>query len=374
MPAGFQSAFVYAAARTHTTLVHHQIKHKRKIRACERHSVAAACVDLLHLSDSLTQSVRFTHAICPIHSRRFAKPHANRHFAIEAIKKKFADCEIGILKEGEITGEEIDEKQYIDQHYYAIASKATILKPAALNIPTDKFKAQFGEEWSDVLAKGRALNALDTKAKLGISADELDAKWGAAKKAGKLIKFGGGFYCGYLQDYDMYTFNAFFMTMRGNFTAPGTSIHYFVVVFDAAKLSWADFRGKVLGPTDPAEAPAESLRGSMYKDWKALGLSSTPNTGDNCVHASASPFEGFAERTNWLKGAYSFASDPFGKMMLDAGIPEATLKAWSVDPQVVIPGADGKKGSLFDQVEDMDVYECLAKLVEIYKAQPAEVS
>ena len=122
----------------------------------------------------------------------FAKPHANRHFAIEEIKKKFADMEIGILKEGEITGEQIDEKQYIDQHYYAIASKATILKPDALNIPTDKFKASFGEEWSDVLAKGRALNALDTKAKLGITADELDAKWGAAKKAGKLIKVRAG--------------------------------------------------------------------------------------------------------------------------------------------------------------------------------------
>ena len=31
-------------------------------------------------------------------------------------KAKFAEMEIGILKEGEITGEEIDEKQYIDQH------------------------------------------------------------------------------------------------------------------------------------------------------------------------------------------------------------------------------------------------------------------
>ena len=224
----------------------------------------------------------------------FAKPHANRFFVIEEIKKKFAAMEIGILKEGEMTGEAIDENQYIDQHYYAIASKvralptyphmplhlppplhtslhmsfylapppslhlprspsislpcaraqATILKPAQLNIPTDKFKAHFGEEWSEVLAKGRALNAIDAKAKLGLDADTLDAKWGAAKKAGKLIKFGGGFYCGYLAEYDLYTFNAFFMTMRGSFTAPGTSIHYFVVCFDSDKLSWADFRGK----------------------------------------------------------------------------------------------------------------------------------
>ena len=63
----------------------------------------------------------------------FVKPHANNAAVIEEVKKKFAEKEIGILKEGEITGETIDAKQYIDQHYYAIASKATILKPDALN-------------------------------------------------------------------------------------------------------------------------------------------------------------------------------------------------------------------------------------------------
>lgn len=41
----------------------------------------------------------------------------------------------------------IDKKKLIDQHYYAIASKATILKPAQLNVPADKFKDKFGEDW-----------------------------------------------------------------------------------------------------------------------------------------------------------------------------------------------------------------------------------
>ena len=38
---------------------------------------------------------------------------------------------------------------------------------------------------------------------------------------------------------------------------------------------------------------------------------------------------GGAPQTNWLKGAYSIATEPFGKMCLDAGIPEETLKAIS---------------------------------------------
>ena len=183
---------------------------------------------------------------------------------------------------------------------------------------------------------------------------------------------------------------------------------------------------QVLGPTDPADAPKDSLRGGILGEWEKLGLASAPNTvsaltpslraythntpmrtyaqslqhspysprlsaphhvcaaltgrtphvalrhqGDNCVHASASPFEGLAERTNWLKGAYTIANDSFGKQLLAAGIPEATIKEWCVDPQVVIPGGGGKKGSLFDQVEDTDVEDCLAKCVEIFKAQPA---
>ena len=36
---------------------------------------------------------------------------------------------IMFLKQGSIKGETIDKKKLIDQHYFAIASKATFLKP-----------------------------------------------------------------------------------------------------------------------------------------------------------------------------------------------------------------------------------------------------
>lgn len=159
--------------------------------------------------------------------------------------------------------------------------------------------------------------------------------------------------------------NGFFMAMRSKFTEPGTQIYYYSVAWDASALSWADFRGKVLGPTDPADAPADSLRGTIFKDWEALGLKAVPNTGDNGMHASASPFEGLAERNNWLGAAV--AEDLFGKQLLAAGMTEETIKDWSVDPQVNI--AEGKKGSIFDAVEDQNVADCLQKLVELSKIQ-----
>jgi nucleoside diphosphate kinase len=296
----------------------------------------------------------------------FIKPHA----VTEKAKKLAADGlrskKISILAEGSISGESIDEKKLIDQHYYAIASKATILKPSELNVPTDKFEAQFGLSWQAALDSGKVFNAMDGCKYLEINADELDKAWAKTKAAKKLVKFGGGFYCG-LVEVDgtdpVYIFNGFFMSMRSKFTQPGTEIYYYTVEWDPTALSWADFRGKVLGPTDPNDAPADSLRGQMLARWKELGLSSEPNVGDNGMHASASPFEALAERTNWLQA--SIGSDQFGKQMLLTDMTEALIKAWSVDPQVVI--APATHGSIFDQLEDLDSTECLLKLAEVSK-------
>ena len=69
------------------------------------------------------------------------------------------------------------------------------------------------------------------------------------------------------------------MSLRAKFVTPGTSIHYYNVSFDPMNLKWSDFRGKVLGPTDPSQAPADSLRGQIYSGWESLGLKAIPNVG-----------------------------------------------------------------------------------------------
>ena len=213
--------------------------------------------------------------------------------------------------------------------------------------------------WEDALASGNVYNAIDGCAYLGIDADALDKLWGVCKKEKKLIKFGGGFYCGLISvegKTPAYIFNGFFMSMRSKYVTPGTSIHYYTVSFNSSALSWADFRGNVLGPTDPSTAPADSVRGKIMSDWESLGLKAQPDTGDNGVHASASPFEGLAERMNWLK--VKATDDPFGAKLLSNGVSEETLKAWSVDPQV-------KGNSLFDSFEDLDCDQVLQKAVEL---------
>jgi hypothetical protein len=290
----------------------------------------------------------------------FVKPHANTEATQNLVRNKLTQAGITILSECDVSGETIDEKKLIDQHYYAIASKATILPAAEIPVPADKFEETFGEKWETVLSEGRACNAMDACKEFGCDAAGLNEAWQKAK----VVKFGGGFYCGLVSknDKDLYVFNAFFMTMRGKFVGAGTSIHCFEVEWKPSTLSWADFRGKLLGPTDPAEGPEGCIRKIILDTYESLGLKDVPNKGDNGVHASASPFEGLAEKTNWL-GA-SISEDAFGKALLDAGFAEETIKAWSVDPRVNLPGDEGQ-GSVFDALEDMDVDDCMKKLVEL---------
>lgn len=302
----------------------------------------------------------------------FVKPHANNRVVQRTVREALLAAKLDIQSEGDLSGTTIDEKKLIDQHYYAIASKATLLEPRDMAVPADDFEAFFGEAWDDVLRSGRAANALQACERLGVDADGLEAAWRACEPENKVVKLGGGFYCGLLEvagREPLYVFNAFFMTMRRKFTRDGASIHYYVVEWDPAALSWADFRGRVLGPTDPASAPDGSLRKTILDRWRELGLAAAPNKGDNGVHASASPFEGLAERANWLSGetgdADAVSGDPFGAALLAVGVTAETIRRWSVDPRVRLPPAGAEEGSLFDALEDTDATACLEKCIAI---------
>jgi hypothetical protein len=81
----------------------------------------------------------------------FIKPHANNSATQAVVQNKFQASGITIVREGEFTGEEIDKNFFIDQHYYAIASKATLLEPHQVPVPPAKFLEFFGKRWEDVI-------------------------------------------------------------------------------------------------------------------------------------------------------------------------------------------------------------------------------
>ena len=85
----------------------------------------------------------------------FIKPHAVTEKTINLVRDHFVANGFTVDAEGQIDAKEIESKKLIDQHYYAIASKATLLKPDQLNVHEDKFEAKFGLPWKQALKEGK---------------------------------------------------------------------------------------------------------------------------------------------------------------------------------------------------------------------------
>lgn len=290
------------------------------------------------------------------------KPHSATPACLELVRDCLVGAGIRILREGGIEAAEIEEKKIIDRHYFSVASKATMSKPKELSVLADAFREKFKLGWDDAIAKGLVLNSMDAVSELGVDAVRFGRLWRKAHEEQKVVKLGAGCYCGKLElagREPLYVINGFFVATRSQFTAPGARVCYLEVEWDAQGLSWADFRRDVLGATDPATAPAISLRGRVYDRWQELGLPAPPSAGQNAVHASASPLEATAERCNWL--GRKVQEDPFAAQLLGSGVSLEWVEAAILDPQVKLDASEGH-GSLFDAVRGMDAGGCARRL------------
>ena len=100
--------------------------------------------------------------------------------AKKLVASRFAAVGVNIYKEGGLDSKVIEQDKLIDNHYYAIACKASLSKPAELNPPASKqeeFEAKFGVSWKKALADGVVFNAVDGCKRLGIDGATMDKKW-----------------------------------------------------------------------------------------------------------------------------------------------------------------------------------------------------
>jgi hypothetical protein len=299
----------------------------------------------------------------------FIKPHAANAEVAALVEKGLKGAGMTITQQGELDYATIDADKLIDNHYGAIAAKATKLQPSELRPSTKAqadFKQAFGLSWPEALANGEVYNATSATTKLELDTDGLDTKWSGLARGVDLIKFGGGFYAGKIEG--IYVINGFYMAMRAKYTTAPAKIRFYTVEWPAETMSWGDFRGKLIGGTDPSIAGGDSLRGKVFAQWEELGLAAQPDTGDNSLHASASPFEGLAERLNWVDA--DLTTDPFGKRLLEAGVSKEAIAEYVQDPQVAF---EGEMSSLFDLLEDTDADACCEKIVTI-QAEALEIN
>lgn len=139
--------------------------------------------------------------------------------------------------------------------------------------------------------------------------------------------------------------NGFHPRQLSFFTAEDTVCAFLRCSSDTA---WQSLRGDLIGATDPSKADPASIRGTLFADPAAFGLT-TVSYNFNGVHMSAGPLEGLVELARFFGG--SVADYTFASVLTDAGFDADGITALADNPTLE---ANGERGSSFDLTEGVD--------------------
>lgn len=151
----------------------------------------------------------------------------------------------------------------------------------------------------------------------------------------------------------LFVVNGFFCGLREEYEGLGASVRVLAIEWDGALTGWADLAASVVGCGSPNLAPASSIRGAVFAQWRQLGLPRAPDEVRNVVHFSSSAWEALADRLAWLPAA-TLHSDIFGHRLLAARLPAHTLQTWLRNPNLA-----GQ--SVLEAMEGKNAKDCLAE-------------
>lgn len=267
----------------------------------------------------------------------------------QQIRSFFKGKGFSIVHSKKVAGTEMEEREAIRQHY-RMYSQASYGDVVATDAGKAAFEAAFGKSWDAEVAAGRIVGnpqLLETK---GISPDELFLLWNDQFANRETVKIQDGVIVAWLEKLDCYCINAFYPAMEANFYNPATRMDYYVVEFDASRISWAQFRKEILGATDASKADPASFRGQLFADYK-VGFPGR----DNFVHGSAGPVEGLVERIIH-EPDFELKANPVGRYLQERGISRDTFSRWQDGLSIT------QLGDLFDRTEEKDTAAALAVL------------
>lgn len=252
-----------------------------------------------------------------------------------------------------VTGTELKARDVIKQHYrmYSTAACAETvdLEPAAQK----RFESFFGRRWRDELEAGRIVSMPRLLQRPDVDVHRLFALWRALYPENKTVKLQAGLIMGFIEELGVYGINAFYPALEANFYHPDTVMHYHVVEFDPAEVSWKTFRRDLLGPTDSGKAAPETFRGMLYNEYPV----SFPER-DNYVHGSAGPLEGFVERIIHEPG-FDITANPVGSLLAERGVTLSSFAEWKAKQSLA------SLGSLFDETEEKNTGEIFQTLEKV---------
>ena len=245
--------------------------------------------------------------------------------------------------------------------------------PQVSNSAEEKCRNCFGRSWTELLASGAVYNLREAEPKLcgDWGSKDIEKEW----RSGEYVKLFPGTYVAAMsaavpQKEKIYVVNGFYASMKDMFENPVSApngVHWKVLQWDPNKLTWAEFRDKVIGPTKVDDAPEDSLKGILRDRYRELGLDKKPYGAENGFHASASPLESFRERLIWLKGSLpqadyesleEKAKDPVAQRLINSH----SVEKYCGNPVVTI---NGIQTTVFDAVEHKNPLECLEILTKM---------
>lgn len=289
----------------------------------------------------------------------FTKPL--EHLGIPLLADELADiiCEyiwqhgFQVTHASRISGPELAERDVIRDHYAIYSRASYISDPAELGMgdaARQSFQLAFGKSWDEEVGAGRVMGHPLLLQSKGVDEDGLFELWNAQYAEGRVARVQEGVLVAWLEALDCYCINGFYPAMEKNFYAPSSMIEYFVVEFDPERVSWNTFRHDLLGATDASKAVEGSLRANLYAEYRVEFPAR-----DNFIHGSASPLEGFVERSVH-EAHFDELSNPVGRFLAQNGISLNDFLRWK--------GANSIStiAELFEQVEDRDIAEVLSIL------------
>ncbi len=280
------------------------------------------------------------------------------------MKNWFLEKGFDVTMEKSYTGSQIQLLRLFEKQYQEIISFATLsahelqLSASALL----RFQKKFPVSWIAAVQHGNVMNAMECASYLGVDYDELNEIWHICVNDGKYTKMDRGVFCAFIDVVDgkdpVFCINGFYPRMRQQYENSEASIHVFNVEWDNSMMSWEDFTLNTIGDTNPKLAVKDSLRGSIFADWRNLNLKYEPNIEDNGIHASSSAFEGLVERSIWFMT--QIVKDPFALELVEASLPKQCVKEWCRNPVI-------KKKRLFEHFHGKGSAETIEIALQLYQ-------
>ena len=256
--------------------------------------------------------------------------------------RKLADHDAEVHRVKIVTGSELEESGAMQQHYGVINQISRLGRPALTESADDALGALLSDASGDSLVLG-GHQFLERYAEFSPFA--LAMLFSNAK----VSRLGPGTYAGSvsIDGQQIVILNGFHPRQLSFFTADDAVCAF---LHGSSRTDWDVLRNDMIGATDPSQAKPGSIRGTLYADPAAFGLTSV-NSNFNGVHMSAGPLEGLGELDRFFGEAEPVTGWAFTRTLLAAGASEADIAGLRENP---VLEADGERGTAFDLTEGVN--------------------